>query len=70
VDFKEIYPGSIPESLDFLNKTICFNPKKRMTINEALEHPLFNKVRNKKLEIECKLPVVLDFEKSLTEELT
>ena len=41
-----------------------------MTINESLEHPLFNKIRNKKLEIECKQPVVLEFEKSLNEELT
>ena len=70
VDFKEIYPGSTPESIDYLNKTICFNPKKRLTINESLEHPLFSKVRNKKLEITCKQPIVLEFEKSLSEELT
>ena len=53
VNFKEIYPASTLESIDFLNKTICFNPNHRMSINEALEHPLFSKIRNKKAEIDC-----------------
>ena len=53
VNFKEIYPASTAESIDFLNKTICFNPTNRVSINEALEHPLFSHIRNRKLEIEC-----------------
>jgi mitogen-activated protein kinase 1/3 len=33
IDFKELYPSSLPESIDFLNRTIAFNPKKRMTVD-------------------------------------
>ena len=70
MNFKEIYPASTIESLDFLNKTVCFNPTHRISINEALEHPLFKKVRNRKFEIECQEPIILDFEESLDNELT
>lgn len=34
-----------------------------MSIDEALNHPLFNKVRNKKKETMVEEPIVLDFEK-------
>jgi len=47
-----------------LNKTIVFNPKKRLKVEEALNHPLFSKVRDKKKEvIRDAGPIVLDFEK-------
>ena len=60
---KEIYPGSTDESIDFLNKTIIFNPKKRLTIDEALAHPLLQKVRDPKKEIVASGAIALDFEK-------
>lgn len=43
---------SKPEWIDFLDRTLVFNPSKRMNINEALEHPIFSKIRSKELEIE------------------
>jgi mitogen-activated protein kinase 1/3 len=63
VDLKEIYPGSIVESLDFLTKTILFNPRKRLTIDEALKHPLMSKVRDPTREISAGGPIVMEFEK-------
>lgn len=47
----EIYPGSSKEAIDFLLKTLVFNPKKRISIDEALEHPILKKIRDKKKEI-------------------
>jgi mitogen-activated protein kinase 1/3 len=44
VDFRDMYPGSPAEGIDFLDKTLQFNPKKRIKVDEALEHPLFAKV--------------------------
>lgn len=41
VDFKELYPGATLDCIDFLNRTIVLNPRKRITIDQALEHPLF-----------------------------
>ena len=36
-----------PEAVDFLNGTLNFNPKKRLSIEEAISHPLFEMVKNK-----------------------
>jgi len=50
--FSELFDYSKPEWTDFLERALVFNPKKRITIAEALEHPIFRSVRNKELEIE------------------
>jgi len=63
VDFKDIFPAATPDCIDFLEKTIVFNPKKRITVDEALNHPLFSKVRDKKKEYVADVLVDLPFEK-------
>lgn len=63
VNFEEIYPGSSAEALDFLQKTIVFNPKKRLTIEEALHHPYLSKVREAKREVLSSGAINMDFEK-------
>ena len=37
--FSAIFPDASPEALDFLQKTLTFDPKKRLTVDQALEHP-------------------------------
>ena len=37
--FSAIFRTASPEALDFLQKTLTFDPKKRLTVDEALEHP-------------------------------
>ena len=63
VDFKELYPAATDDCIDFLNKTIVFNPKRRITVDEALNHDLFKKVRDKKKEVVAAEPAILSFEK-------
>lgn len=46
MDLKVKYPGATDEAIDFLNKTITFNPYFRLSIEDALEHPLFEDIRN------------------------
>jgi mitogen-activated protein kinase 1/3 len=36
------YPGAPKEAIDFLNKILVFNPYFRMSLKDAIEHPLFN----------------------------
>jgi len=63
VDFKEIYPGSTNDAIDLLTKTITFNPKQRLSLDEALAHPVFDAVRKKELEIfDDVKPITIDFE--------
>lgn len=38
-DFSKLFPTASPEALDFLQKTLEFNPKKRPTVEECLAHP-------------------------------
>jgi len=63
VDFKELFPAATPECVDFLNQTLVFNPRRRITIDAALNHPLFTAVRDVKKEVFAKGSVVLPFEK-------
>ncbi|KAI0068416.1 mitogen activated protein kinase [Artomyces pyxidatus] len=37
--FSTLFPQASPEAIDFLNKTLTFDPKKRLTVDDALEHP-------------------------------
>ncbi|KAF8271410.1 CMGC/MAPK protein kinase [Lactarius quietus] len=37
--FTALFPKASVEAIDFLNKTLTFDPKKRLTVDEALEHP-------------------------------
>ena len=50
VDFTEKYPGANLGLIDLLNKLLQFNPAKRLTAQEALDHPVFKKIRNKDQE--------------------
>jgi len=62
-DLKVLYPGAPNDSIDFLNKILVFNPYFRMTVNEALEHPMFNNVRRPQAESFMGKPIELEFEK-------
>ncbi|KAF5374781.1 hypothetical protein D9758_000149 [Tetrapyrgos nigripes] len=37
--FPTLFPQASPEAIDFLARTLTFDPKKRMTVDEALAHP-------------------------------
>lgn len=39
IPFAEIYPQANPQALDLLEKMLSFDPEKRITVDEALEHP-------------------------------
>jgi hypothetical protein len=39
-----------------------FNPYKRASLNECLDHPVLAEVRDKRKEITAQTPIVLDFE--------
>lgn len=37
--FASLYPNANPLAIDLLEKCLTFNPKKRITVGEALAHP-------------------------------
>ena len=63
INFKSKFPGSSDESLDLLQQMLIFNPNKRITVNECLEHPFFNSIRDPKKEEEATFNLEFEFEK-------
>ncbi|RDB30738.1 Mitogen-activated protein kinase [Hypsizygus marmoreus] len=37
--FAQLFPNANPQAVDFLTKTLTFDPKKRITVEDALAHP-------------------------------
>jgi mitogen-activated protein kinase 1/3 len=50
------------ESMDLLQQMLVFDPDKRITVDECLEHPAFDGVRKKSEEKKADKRIVLDFE--------
>lgn len=40
------FPNIPKEAIDFLERTIVFDPRKRITVSQALQHPFFESIRD------------------------
>lgn len=52
VKFDTLYPAADPSAIDLLCQMLHFNPKSRVTAEEALEHDFFKTVRRKEFELD------------------
>lgn len=62
LNFDGKYPGASNEGADLLNRMLQFNPYFRISVDEALQHPFFTRVRKPHKEKESTVQVTLDFE--------
>ena len=62
-DMSKIYPGAGEEAIDLLNRMLVFNPYFRISVDEALNHPFFKKVKKAEKEISSEKTVQIEFEK-------
>lgn len=67
---KAKYPGAPTEAIDFLEKILVFNPYFRMSLQDALNHPLFDNVRRPQAESFVGKPIKLEFEKMTLDKAT
>ncbi|CAL5975154.1 Mitogen-activated_protein kinase [Hexamita inflata] len=44
-NLKELYPKASDEALDLMSKLLVFNPNKRLTVEQCIEHPFFTNFR-------------------------
>lgn len=63
VDLSEIYPAASSDAIELLSKMLKFNPRTRITIEEAINHPFLSKIRDKSKETVAKGSISLEFEK-------
>lgn len=45
------FPEASPEALDLLDKLLKFDPAERITVEQALEHPYVQSIRNRQFEV-------------------
>lgn len=62
VDFKEMYPGADPNAIDLLRLMLQFSPRNRVTVEQTLNHPFFQDVRNVSVETVAIMPMSVDIE--------
>ncbi len=55
---EQLYPAADPLAMDLLKQMLQFNPQRRCTAIEALEHPFFQNVRKPELEVAADEPLV------------
>jgi mitogen-activated protein kinase 1/3 len=59
---KTKFPGASDDALDLLDKMLMFNPKRRLTVDEALNHDFFEEIRNTGKEIEAEFNLNFEYE--------
>ena len=63
IDLHKIYPGAGDEAIDLLNRILVFNPYFRLSVDEALNHPFFKKIKKAEKEVSADHEVQIEFEK-------
>ncbi|GAA5997928.1 mitogen-activated protein kinase [Rhodotorula paludigena] len=58
--FAELFPNASPLAVDFLARTLTFDPIKRLTVEQALEHPYLSQYHDPEDE-PCAPPLEPDF---------
>jgi len=61
-NLEKMFPGASKDALDFLKESLNFNPKNRISIEAALAHPFFSKIREVKREQVKVQPFILECE--------
>ena len=63
LDLTTLYPGAGQDAIDLLTKILVFNPYFRLSVDEALNHPFFKKVRKTEKEVCSTKEIQIEFEK-------
>lgn len=67
IRLSHLYPHAEPLALDLLQKMLVFDPTKRITVDEALQHPYMSGLYDPRFNPPVEVPLTLDIDDSLTE---
>jgi len=62
VNFKMLFRGAPDDAIDLLNQMLVFDPRKRISIADAIEHPFLSAVRQRKHEFTAPEGLLDDFD--------
>ncbi|KAJ6251447.1 mitogen-activated protein kinase [Anaeramoeba flamelloides] len=62
-NFHKLFPSASEDAIDLLKRMLQFNPSKRITVEESLEHPFFNTIHDPESEPICHETFDFSFEK-------
>lgn len=64
----KMFPGATPDAIDLLKKMLQFDPRKRITVDEALQHPWLKELHNPQAEPTAGGAFKFDFEEQKVDE--
>ncbi|KAJ1378875.1 Serine/threonine-protein kinase, active site [Sesbania bispinosa] len=67
--FSRLYPNAHPLAIDLLAKMLVFDPTKRITVNEALQHPYMAPLYDPSCDPPAIIPIDLEIDEDLGEEM-
>ncbi|KAL0369098.1 UNVERIFIED_CONTAM: Mitogen-activated protein kinaseNTF3 [Sesamum calycinum] len=67
--FARLYPHAHPLAIDLLQKMLVFDPSKRISVTEALQHPYMSPLYDPRCDPPAQVPINLDIDEDLGEEM-
>ncbi|PHT39491.1 Mitogen-activated protein kinase -like protein NTF3 [Capsicum baccatum] len=66
--FSRLYPQAHPLAIDLLQRMLVFDPSKRISVMEALQHPYMSPLYDPNTDAPAQVPINLDIDEDLGEE--
>lgn len=61
-DFRRLFPGATPQAVDLLERMLQFDPRRRISVEDALKHPWLNQLHDEVAEPSASGIFKFDFE--------
>ncbi|PQQ04058.1 mitogen-activated protein kinase 7 [Prunus yedoensis var. nudiflora] len=65
--FSRLYPQADPLAIDLLQRMLVFDPTKRISVTEALQHPYMSGLYDPRCNPPAQVPINLDIDENLAE---
>uniref|UniRef100_A0A804MYR2 Mitogen-activated protein kinase 1 n=1 Tax=Zea mays TaxID=4577 RepID=A0A804MYR2_MAIZE len=69
VPLVSMYPHAHPLTIDLLQKMLIFDPTKRISVTEALEHPYMSPLYDPSANPPAQVPIDLDIDENISSEM-